>query len=97
MAEWMHVLIDFMALIFSSIAFMVAMFRDNARSDKEMEKRVALLEQSQKQQLTSRDMEGMRSEMSRLTQTIATLEGALEVTTRTVERMNQFLMERGHA
>jgi hypothetical protein len=59
------------------------------------ERRVAILEEINRHAPNARDIHNLRDSISQLAQTVASQNGAFVALERTVERMNQFLMERG--
>jgi hypothetical protein len=89
-AEWAHVLLDLVALGFSVIACIFSWISRKVASNDDLQKRVIKLEAQAESRIDSDDIKALSDE-------IHELRGELKHTVRTVERMNQFLMDRGGA
>jgi hypothetical protein len=93
---WALVAVEAGAYLVSGAALVFSWVNRRGEDHAKVISRIAALEQANQHALTSSDLHNMREQISELNRSISKLEGSLEVSTRTIERMNQFLMERGH-
>lgn len=68
--------------------------RANQDSLRQLEVRIERVDESLKHAPTNSDITNLAQSVSLIATTVAELKGAVSATTRTVERMNQYLMER---
>lgn len=86
--EAVHVVIDGIALLASIFAFINSQEARRISAAEDLRARIVALEANGEHALSAGDVKTLSDE-------IHELRGELRTTVRTVERMNQFLMERG--
>lgn len=98
LTEWLRVGFEALAFLLSVTALIYARFDRKDEQLLEVYKRINQLEQNDARLSggpTHNDLAALRSTVADLSRGLASLEGALGANTRMVERMNQFLMEKG--